>query len=40
MGFQTIVMGSDFEDDEENTQQKTRYRRGTFSESDSEEDDF
>lgn len=43
MGFQAIVMGNDFEDfedDEENTQQKTRYRRRTFSESNSEEDDF
>ena len=30
----------DFEDDEENTQQQARYRRRTFSESDSEEDDF
>ena len=31
----------DFVDDEnENTKQKTRYRRGSFSELDSEEDDF
>jgi hypothetical protein len=35
-------MDNDFEDfdDEEYTEQQTRYRRGTFSESDSEEDDF
>jgi hypothetical protein len=35
-------MNDDFEDfdDEEDTQKQTRYRRGTFSESDSEEDDF
>jgi hypothetical protein len=34
-------MGNDFEDfdDEEDTPKQTRYRRGTFSESDSEEDD-
>jgi hypothetical protein len=30
----------DFEDDETDTKQETRYRRGTFSESDQEEDDF
>ena len=31
----------DFVDDEnKNTKQKTKYRRGTFSESDQEEDDF
>ena len=30
----------DFVDDETYTQQKTKYRRGTFSESDSEEDDL
>ena len=30
----------DFVDDETNTKQEKRYRRGTFSESDSEEDDF
>ena len=39
----TIFMGSDFEDwpdDEEDTPKQTRYRRGTFSESDSEEDDI
>ena len=37
-------MDADFEDfvDDENeyTKQKARYRRGTFSESDSEEDDI
>jgi hypothetical protein len=35
-------MDNDFEDfdDEGYTEQKTKYRRGTFSESDSEEDDF
>ena len=36
-------MGNDFEDwpdDEEDIQQPTRYRRRTFSESDSEEDDI
>jgi len=30
----------DFVDDETNTKQKAKYRRGTFSELDSEEDDF
>jgi len=30
----------DFVDDETNTQQTKKYRRGTFSESDSEEDDY
>jgi hypothetical protein len=30
----------DFVDDEANTQQTKKYRRGTFSESDSEEDDL
>jgi hypothetical protein len=29
----------DFVDDETNTKQTTKYRRGTFSSSDSEEDD-
>lgn len=33
-------MDEDFEDDEEDTPKQTRYRRRTFSESDSEEDDF
>jgi hypothetical protein len=35
-------MDTDFEDfnDEEYTQQKTKYRGGLFSESDSEEDDY
>ena len=37
-------MDTDFEDftdhEDENTKQKERYRRGTFSESDSEEDDY
>ena len=35
-------MDADFEDfnDEEDTQQKTKYRGGSFSESDSEEDDY
>ena len=37
-----IFMDTDFEDfvdDETNTKQKAKYQRGTFSSSDSEEDD-